>query len=207
MPASLDFVKLGISFANLNLANLANLDYANLPNVDYANLPSPAELKGIQDGVQYAQGVKRQQALERSSGGLWSGTTSWDSAHKWGIMAVAEVGLGLLSLTPIGSVADATFAVGMAMSAVTTAHSCASGQTGSCAFGILSLGLGGASFAVGRVANALSESTDAAGFIRRPILQGAAFVGDLYGKVGSGSSLVMSGLSDLPCGALQTRGC
>lgn len=111
--------------------------------------------------------------IEQRSGGGGRGflgfgcVADWVHAHK-ALLGYVEIGLGVASmLTPVGWVATTVFAAGMVLSAATTADSCASGQAGSCAFGVLSMAVGGSGFAAARMAAKLSISARlAAGFIR-----------------------------------------
>jgi hypothetical protein len=129
-------------------------------------------------------------------------------AHK-ALLGYIEIGLGVASmLTPLGVIFTTTaFAAGMVLSAATTADSCASGQAGSCAFGVLSMTVGGAGFAAGRMAaNLFDTARAAAGVTRRGLLKGAAFITRRVRDFSNGMSVIASGVSGLPCQDLQ-RAC
>jgi RHS repeat-associated protein len=141
---------------------------------------------------------------------VWKGLDTaydWVDANRWSTAGWAEVVLGVLSFTPVGWVADAAFAVGMALSVVTAAHSCATGQTGSCAFSAGSILLGGLGYGAQRVAENLGRAADTAPFISKLLLRGAAKFAIGYSYLANGVSLIYSGVSNAPCRALQGRGC
>ena len=127
--------------------------------------------------------------------------------HK-AVLGYVEIGPGIVALvTPFGVLADAAFFAGMALSVATTADSCANREVGSCVLGAASIAAGGAAFAAERMAANLATAARTAGFLRRPLLQGAAFIARRYRDLGNGMSLVTSGLTNLPCRALQWAAC
>jgi hypothetical protein len=77
-------------------------------------------------------------------------------------------------------------AVGMGLSVVTAAHSCATGQTGSCAFGAGSILLGGLGYGAQRVSENLGRAADAAPFIKKMLLRGSAKFAIGYSYVANG---------------------
>lgn len=123
-----------------------------------------------------------------------------------------EVGLGVLSFVP--GVGTVFFIAGMGLSILTTAHSCATGAQGPCAFGIASILTGGVGYGIGRGAINLRKASDAAfaarGFFE-PIIKSALLgaAGDLARGaelITNGTSLITSGLTNLPCSVFRTPG-
>jgi hypothetical protein len=152
------------------------------------------------------------------TGGGWgwlSKVRHWVWQNKWTILSWTEVGLGVLSMfTGLGLIADIAFFAGSGLSMLSTAHSCASGARSDCIFGAVSIGMGGAGFGIGRVAARLRDASDAAlaakGFFK-PVIK-SAFLGTLSSlayasaQTHNGISVIMSGLSNLPCSAFQQPG-
>jgi RHS repeat-associated protein len=119
-----------------------------------------------------------------------------------------ELGLGALAmLTPVGWVATAAFAAGMALDVATTADSCARGEVGSCALGATSILAGGAGFGFDKMASDLAEDAESAGFVKSLVLKGGAFVLNRFRDLSNGMSVVGGAAAMLPCTAVQSRGC
>jgi hypothetical protein len=152
-----------------------------------------------------------------SSGGF--NLFHWVAKH-WGtIMTVTsyvEIGLGVVSLfTPLGWVAVAAFYVGTALTVATTTTACVKGEGPACGLGIASLGLGGASYKLGEVAENMETLANAA--VRDPrfwkplvkvVVYSAAGALAQIGKYSTGgASVITTGVSSLPCGYIQSSGC
>jgi RHS repeat-associated protein len=135
-------------------------------------------------------------------------------AKHWQVIAgAAEIVLGVASmLTPAGWIAETAFWAAMALSAATTANSCAHGAVGECTMGAMSMAFGGAGYALGRWASTLQYAAAQARVMRSQVgffrglplaframrLSAGAFVVRSFSQIYNGVSVVTSGLSDVP---------
>jgi len=155
---------------------------------------------------QAAAAIHHEDTATNPFSAIWHGVVDaehWVAAHKSQAAGWAELGLGILSFTPVGWVADTAFVLGTGLSVITTVHACASGQGSECAVGAASLLFGGASLGLGRMADNLTRIADSSGILTGGLLSGVSVLVRSYGYAMNGTSVFASGMSAL-CGARQS---
>ncbi|MEU9452204.1 DUF6531 domain-containing protein [Streptomyces sp. NPDC048277] len=130
--------------------------------------------------------------LRSAAGGVGTGI---DASHgfmqkysTW--LGVAGIVLGVLSMiTPLGWVADAALFAGFALGGATTADACFSQQWGGCVMGAVSLGMAGAGYGAGKMADSLRKEAVGAPIFTRMSMKFGAMVSRVLAGVGNVSSV------------------